>query len=68
MDERDLEIQGLRDEVKKQRNRAIEVADLACQMCRASDPDMCRYCRIDKVRKEAAQSATSSMQGLRQTD
>lgn len=53
MDEKDLKIQDLTKEAAKWRGRAVEAAEVACELCRASDPEQCRYCRMEKIRKEA---------------
>ena len=53
MDEKDLKIQDLTKETAKWRGRAVEAAEVACELCRASDPEQCRYCRMEKIRKEA---------------
>ena len=49
----DERIQELIRELAKWRGRAIEAAETACQMCRASDPELCRHCRMEKIRQEA---------------
>ena len=53
MDDKDKTIQDLRQDCAKWRGRAIEAAEMACQLCRAADPEMCRYCRVEKIRTEA---------------
>ena len=55
MDEQDKTIQDLRQDCAKWRGRAIEAAEMACNYCRRSDPELCRHCRMEKIRKEAGQ-------------
>lgn len=55
MDDKDKVIQELRQDCARWRGRAIEATEMACQHCRASDPELCRYCRMEKIRKEAGQ-------------
>ena len=54
MDDRDEQIQTLTREVAKWRGRAIEAAEMACQQCRHADLDLCKHCRMEKIREEAA--------------
>ena len=53
MDDKDKMIQDLRQDCAKWRGRAVEACETACSLCRASDPDLCRYCRMEKIRQEA---------------
>lgn len=55
MDEKTYEqrIQDLIREVALWRGRAVEAVETACQHCRNNDLDLCRYCRMEKIRKEA---------------
>ena len=55
MDERDAVIRDLKMELAKWRGRAIEAVEMACEQCRNNDLDLCRYCRMEKIRKEAGQ-------------
>lgn len=50
-----FEAQRLRQELAKWRGRSIEVCEVACQLCRSADPDLCRHCRIEKIRREATE-------------
>ena len=31
----------------------VEAVETACQQCRNSDLELCRYCRMERIRKEA---------------
>ena len=54
MDEdKDAMIQELKRQLTFWRGRAVEAVEQACQCCRNNDPDLCRYCRMDRIRKEA---------------
>ena len=53
MDENDKKIQQLRQDVAKCKGRAIEAAEMACQQCRHSDLELCKHCRMEKIREEA---------------
>ena len=54
MDDKDNVILELKQELAKWRGRAVEAVEMACQACRNTDLDLCRHCRMDKIRKEAA--------------
>lgn len=54
MDDKNQTIKDLKQEVAKWRGRAVEAVEQACQSCRNTDLDLCRHCRMDKIRKEAA--------------
>ena len=51
----DEDIAKLKQELVKWRGRAVEAAETACMQCRAADPDMCRHCRMDQIKREAGQ-------------
>lgn len=53
MDDKDAVIQELKMELAKWRGRAVEAIETACQNCRNNDLDLCRHCRMEKIRKEA---------------
>ena len=52
-----------KQDLMKWKGRCLELCETACQLCRACDPDLCRHCRVEKIRREAEQR-DSSMQGL----
>ena len=43
----------LKQEIAKWRGRAVEAAEMACSMCRNNDLDLCRHCRMERIRREA---------------
>lgn len=51
--EEEKRIQDLIREVALWRGRAVEAVEMACQNCRNNDLELCRYCRMEKIRKEA---------------
>lgn len=55
MDEKSTDeiIRDLRNDLAKWRGRAVEAVEYACSMCRNTDLDLCRYCRMQKIREEA---------------
>lgn len=55
MDEKssDEVIRELRNELAKWRGRSVEAVEHACLLCRNTDLDLCRYCRMQKIREEA---------------
>jgi hypothetical protein len=53
MDDKDITIRDLKTELAKWRGRAVEACETACQNCRNTDLDLCRYCRMEKIRQEA---------------
>lgn len=53
MDDKDETIRALKAELARWRGRAIEAAEMACMKCRNTDLELCRYCRMEKIRKEA---------------
>ena len=55
MDEKDVKIRELTQDIAKWRGRAIEACEMACMHCKKTDPELCRYCRMEKIRKEAGQ-------------
>lgn len=55
MEDKDLEIKSLKQELAKWRGRAIEAAEMACSKCKMTDLELCRHCRMEKIRKEAGQ-------------
>ena len=58
MDERDLKIQKLTQDVAKWKNRAVEVAQVACENCEeyAEGHKNCGACRVLKIKEEAGRS------------
>ena len=50
MSEQDLQIQQLRRDVAKWKNRAVEVASIACMKCQWKE---CERCRVQKIKEEA---------------
>jgi hypothetical protein len=55
MDEKDTLIKNLKMDLAKWRGRAIEAAEMACSKCKMTDLELCRHCRMEKIRKEAGQ-------------
>lgn len=54
MDEdRDQEIRDLKQQISFWRGRAVEAVETACQQCRNNDLSLCRFCRMERIRKEA---------------
>jgi predicted metal-binding protein len=53
MDEKDRVIQQLMQDIAKWKGRAIEAAETACQLCKQTDLELCKHCRMEKIRKEA---------------
>jgi len=53
MDDKDIKIRDLIQELVKWRGRAVEACEMACSLCRKTDPELCRYCRMEKIHKEA---------------
>ena len=55
MDEKSYEqrIQDMIRELALWRGRAVEAVEMACQLCRNNDLELCRHCRMEKIRKEA---------------
>ena len=51
--DKDTVILELKKSVTFWRGRAVEAAETACSLCRASDPELCRYCRMNKIHEEA---------------
>lgn len=54
MDEKDLQIQRLKQELAKWHGRAIEAAQEACAICKAHvrpDGEDCRVCRMQEMQK-----------------
>ena len=51
----DQQIMSLKQELAKWRGRAIEAAEMACSKCKMTDLELCRHCRMEKIRKEAGQ-------------
>lgn len=58
MDDKDQVIRDLKAELAKWRGRAIEAAEMACMKCRNTDLELCRFCRMEKIRKEAGYGGT----------
>ena len=54
-DNKEKTIVDLRQDCARWRGRCIEACEMACQLCRAADPDLCRYCRVERILKEAQQ-------------
>lgn len=52
MDEKDIVIRDLKTELAKWRGRALEAVEMACQGCTNNDLELCRYCRMEKIRQE----------------
>ena len=48
-------IKDLKRELAMWKGRAVEATEQSCQLCRHSDLDLCRHCRMEKIRKEAGQ-------------
>ena len=57
MDEKVEIIRDLKLELAKWRGRALEACEMACGNCRNNDLELCRYCRMEKIRKEAGVSS-----------
>ena len=55
MEELEKTIQELKKELAIWKGRAVEAAEQSCMLCRHSDLDLCRHCRMEKIRKEAGQ-------------
>ena len=53
--EKDQLIQELKQDLARWRGQAVEAVEQACSNCRAADLDLCRHCRMEKIRKEAGQ-------------
>ena len=53
MDEKDKTVQDLKLELAKWRGRAVEAVERACMLCRHADLDLCKHCRMEKIRQEA---------------
>jgi hypothetical protein len=53
--EKDALIIDLRNELAKWRGRAVEAVEQACLLCRQTDLELCRHCRMEKIRKESGQ-------------
>ena len=53
MDEKDKKIQQMTQDVARWKGRAIEAAEMACQQCRHADMELCKHCRMEKIREEA---------------
>jgi len=54
VDEKDLQIQRLKQELAKWHGRAIEAAQEACAICKAHvrpDGEDCRVCRMQEMQK-----------------
>ena len=58
MDEKDRTISDLKMELAKWRGRSIEAVEMACTKCRNNDLELCRYCRMDRIRREAGYGGT----------
>ena len=52
-DDKDAMIADLKKQLTFWRGRAVEAVEAACQNCRNNDLDLCRYCRMEKIRREA---------------
>ena len=52
-DDKDETIRALKMELAKWRGRSIEAVEMACMKCRNTDMELCRFCRMEKIRKEA---------------
>ena len=52
-EDKDNTIRELKQQISFWRGRAVEAVETACQQCRNSDLDLCRYCRMERIRKEA---------------
>jgi len=53
--EKDQLIQELKQDLARWRGRAVEAVEQACSTCKAADLELCRHCRMEKIRKEAGQ-------------
>lgn len=55
MDEKDREMNRMRQEIAKCKNRLIESCGYACYLCSQMYPEesACKDCRIEKIMKEA---------------
>jgi len=53
MDEKDKKIQQMTQDVARWKGRAIEAAEMACQQCKNVDLELCKHCRMEKIREEA---------------
>ena len=51
----DKQLLGMKQELARWRGRAIEAAEMACSKCKVADLDLCRHCRMEKIRQEAGQ-------------
>jgi hypothetical protein len=55
MNEKDLQVQQLRQDVAKWKNRALEACEKACFNCEEYwSRKHCEKCRITKIKEEAA--------------
>ena len=52
-EDKDAMIQELKRQLSLWRGRAVEAVETACQNCRNNDLSLCRFCRMEKIRKEA---------------
>ena len=55
MDDKDAMIKELKMDLARWRGRAIEAAEMACGKCGNTDLELCRHCRMERIRKEAGQ-------------
>ena len=46
-------IPQLKQDIARWKGRAIEAAEMACMHCRQTDPELCRFCRMQKIRDDA---------------
>ena len=53
MDEKDKSIQQLKQDLAKWKGRALEASETACQLCKHTNLDLCKHCRMEQIRKEA---------------
>ena len=53
MADKDISIQQLKQDVAKWKGRALEAAEVACQLCKHTNLDLCKHCRMEKIREEA---------------
>ena len=55
MDELEMKIQRLTQDVARWKNRAVELADVACQNCEEymEAQRHCEKCRVRKIKEEA---------------
>ena len=52
-EDKDALIADLKKQLTFLRGRAVEAVEAACQQCRNNDLELCRYCRMEKIRREA---------------